>query len=783
MIQSYLKIAWRNLVRNRGFSLINILGLTIGMTCSILIFIWVKDELGYNKFHYNYREIYQVIAHRDFNNQVFTDESMVLPLAKALESSAPQVKNATVITHDYSAILEYRNSKLKKYGHTVSEHFFNVFSWKFLRGSASSLQDPSSMALTQSAARSLFGNADPINKIVRINNDRNATITAVLADPPSNSTLQFDFIVPFNYSDPSVQRSMNEWTSSSWQVFVQVVPGTNIGVLNKTIDKIKKSKQEDIYSTYFAFPMNKWRLYSDWKDGKNVGGMIEYVRLFSIIALVILLIACINFMNLSTARSEKRAKEVGIRKTLGSAKKQLVIQFFSESIILALIAFIFSIVAVLLLLPSFNLLVDKKLTLPATQGYFWIVAVIIILFTGIVAGSYPALFLSSFNPVKVLKGTFVGGKKAILPRRILVVGQFAISILLISATIIVYQQIQFIKNRQIGYNPDNLIMIPNSPDIAKNFAVIKQELLKTGIINSVTRTSAPITSIWWRDASPDYKGKPANAETIVTSMTTDVDFTKTMGIKMLEGTDFSGSPSDSTSMILNKAAVTAMSLTNPVGMKMRKGRKEFTVIGITDNVIMESPFKPVDPMVMYFNPRNSSTVSIRLKEQVAPRKALASLETVFKKYNPAFPFEYQFVDQEFGKKFLSEERISKITNIFAALAIFICCLGVAGLAAFTIQKRIREIGIRKVLGASFQQLLLLISTEFLRLVVIAFIIAVPLTWWIMDNWLQQYDFKVSISIWLFGIVGIVILLLTLFIVGLNTMRAVLSNPVKSLRTE
>ena len=783
MIQNYLKIAWRNLVRNRGFSLINILGLTIGMTCSILIFIWVKDELGYNKFHANYKELYQVMAHRDFNNQVFTDESMVLPLAKALESSAPQVKNATVITHDYSAILEYRNTKLKKYGHTVSEHFFNVFSWKFLRGSASSLQDPSSMALTQSAARSLFGNVDPINKIVRINNDRNATITAVLADPPSNSTLQFDFIVPFNYSDPSVQRSMNEWTSSSWQVFVQVVPGTGINVLNDNINKIKKSKQEDKYSTYFAFPMNKWRLYSDWKDGKNIGGMIEYVRLFSIIAIVILLIACINFMNLSTARSEKRAKEVGIRKTLGSAKKQLVIQFFSETIILALVAFMFSIVAVFLLLPSFNLLVDKKLNLPVTQIYFWIAAVIIIFFTGIVAGSYPALFLSSFNPVKVLKGTFAAGKKAILPRRILVVGQFAISILLISATIIVYQQIQFIKNRHIGYNPDNLIMMPNSPDIAKNFTVIKQELLKTGIISSVTRTSSPITSIWWRDASPDYKGKPENAETIVTSMTADVDFTKTMGIKIIEGTDFSGSPSDSTSMILNKAAVTAMSLKNPVGMQMRKGRKNFTVIGITDNVIMESPFKPVDPMVMYFNPKNSSTVSVRLKEKVTPQKALALLESVFKKYNPAFPFEYQFVDQEFGKKFLSEERISKITNIFAALAIFICCLGVAGLAAFTIQKRIREIGIRKVLGASFQQLLLLISTEFLRLVAIAFIIAVPLTWWFMDNWLEKFDFKVSISIWLFAVVGIIILLLTLFIVGLNTMRAVMANPVKSLRTE
>ena len=784
MINNYFKVAWRNLFRNKGFSITNIPGLTIGITSTIMIFLWVQDELAYDKFHKNYENVYQVIAHRDFNNQIFTDRNMVLPLAKSLQDVSPQIKNAVVTTHGQSHVLTYGEAKLKKQGYTVSEHFFDVFSWKFIKGSAATaIPDAYSLVLTQSSAKALFGKEDPMNKVVRIDNDYDAKVTAIIQDPPGNSSFQFDFINLFNYSGDYEKRNLTNWTNSSWSVYVQTVPGANTHALDKIVNDIKHQHDPgDKISTYFTFPMNKWRLYSDFKDGKNTGGMIEYVKLFSVIAVIILLIACVNFMNLSTARSEKRAKEVGVRKTMGSGKKQLIFQFFCESVTLALIAFVFSIAAVYLLLPSFNSLVDKNLSLNIAAPLFWYGALAIILFTGLVAGSYPALYLSSFNPVNVLKGTFIAGKKTVLPRRILVVGQFIISILLISATIIVYQQIQHVKHRDTGYNPDNLIMIPSSPDVRKNFSVIKQQLEKTGWVDAVTQTSSPITDVWWKSGAPQYEGKPATGDIIMTGIETDVDFSKAMGIKMLRGKDFSGTPSDSLAMLLNKAAVEAMGLKNPVGMQMKYGRT-FTVIGVTDNIVMESPYKPVDPMMVFFNPGSSNIVSLRLSKEAPLQQSLQSIEAIFKKHNPAYPFEYKFADQEFGKKFLTEDLISRITNIFAGLAIFICCIGLAGLASFTIQKRIREIGIRKVLGATVRQLLLLISKEFLKLVLIAFVIAVPLTWWLMNNWLEKYAYRIDISMWLFGAVGIIILLLTLLVVSLNTMKAAMGNPVKSLRTE
>ncbi len=785
MFKNYFKIAWRNLIRNKGFSVTNILGLTIGISCTIFIILWVQDELNYNKFHKNYDEIYKVMATRDFNNEIFTDENMVFPLAPAIQN-IPGVKYAAVTTGEEDHIITYGENKLKKKGYTVNSDFFKIFTWKFVEGNpANALPDAHSVVLTQSAAKALFGKEDPLNKIVKIDNNSNAKVTAVVQDVPGNSTFQFDYINRFNYDGDYEKQAMNEWVNSSWQVYIQAMPGANTASIEKQINDIKyqHDPNDRKISTYFAYPMKQWRLYSDFKNGKPAGGMIEYVRLFTIVALIILLIACVNFMNFSTARSEKRAKEVGVRKTLGSGKRQLVMQFYCEAMILSFIAFILSMVIVVLLLPAFNELVDKHLSLQFSEPVFWLGGLGIVLLTGIIAGSYPALYLSSFNPVKVLKGTFLPGKSASLPRHILVVGQFVISIMLISSTIIVYRQVQHIKSRHMGYDPNNLINIAASEDVTKNYDVIKQELLQTGKIASITRTLSPITEIWWKSPSPDWNGKPANTTMIFNGIGADKDFTKTLGIKMLQGRDFSGMPSDSANMLLNKAAVDAMGLKNPIGMQMRYGPKYYTVIGVMDNVIMESPFKPVQPLMVYYRPSTTANVSIRLNNNVRPHDALVAIQKIFMKYNPAEPFDYQFVDTEYGKKFITEELINKLTNIFAILAIFISCLGLAGLASFTIEKRIREIGVRKVLGASVGQLVLLISKDFLKLVLIAFALAVPLAWWFMHNWLQKYDYRVSIGLGMFIVAGIGIMLLTFLIVGLNTIKAAIANPVKSLRTE
>jgi putative ABC transport system permease protein len=786
MWTNYFKIAYRNLLRNMGFSLTNLLGLSIGCTCAIFIMLWVYDELTFDKFHKNYGEIYQVMAHRNYNDQIFTDQNMVFPLAPALQETLPEVKSAVTTSFSESHILSAEDQRFRRDGLTVSDGFFKVFSWEFLQGAPeTALPDASSIVLTESTAQALFGSEDPLHKTVKIDNSSELTVTGVIRDVPGNSTLRFEYIHAYNFADENLTRAMSNWVNSSWNVYLQVLPGTNEEILSKKISelKIQNTPGDKELTQYFAFPMEKWRLHSEFREGVNTGGMIQYVWLFSIIAVITLVIACVNFMNLSTARSERRAKEVGIRKTLGSDKKQLMLQFFFESMILTAVAFCISLLAVVLLMPYFNQLVGKTLVFDITSPVFWAISLSTVVFTGVVAGSYPALYLSSFNPISVLKGTILAGRKAALPRNLLVIGQFVVSILLISCTLIVYQQIQHIKNRDLGYDPNNLIMVASSEDLSRNFNVLKDELLKSGTVKAVTRTFSPITNIWWRSPSPEWDGKPTDMNLLMAGLYTDVDFSETVGAKMIEGSDFTGMPSDSSSMILNLAAVEAMGLENPIGMQMRYGPNTFTVTGVMDNIIMDSPFNPVDPMMVLFRPNATYSISLRLKDDASLQAGLASVEEIFKKYNPAVPFEYQFVDQEFGRKFLSEELVSRLITIFAGLAIFICCIGLAGLASYTIEKRFREIGIRKVLGASIPQVMLMIAKDFLKLVAIAFAIAVPLAYWRMEQWLGTYTYHIDISFWVFVGVGVVVMILSLGVVSVNTLRAAVANPVDSLRSE
>jgi ABC-type antimicrobial peptide transport system permease subunit len=750
----------------------------------MLILLWVQDELNWDKFHPDHQDIYQVMVNRDFNGEVNTDKSVPFPLAEELKRNFPQVKNATTDNYGSDIILKYNETIIKRRALNVSQEYNDVFQWKVVKGSAArALANPEDIILTASTARSLFGDADPLGKVVRVDNHSDYTVRAVVEDVPSNSSIQFNALLPFNPSSDFVKQASTDWVNCFSQTFIKLQPGTDVTALNKQISVLANSRGEKKNFVYFLHPMDKWRLYSDFKHGINTGGMISYVKLFTIIAIIILLIACVNFMNLSTAKSEKRAKEVGIRKTLGSERKQLLLQFYSESMIFSFIAFLLSVGAVFLLLPLFNSMINKQLHLDILDPLFILLAIMLIVVTGLVAGSYPALYLSSFNPVKVLKGTFLAGKNASIPRKVLVVLQFSISVLLISSTILVYQQIQHVKGRDLGYNPNNLISIPSSDDANKNAEVIRNELIQTGLVSAVTRTSSPVTDIWNYTPAPNWKGKPQNADLIMSAMRSDIDFGKTVGARMIQGRDFMNTPGDTSVMLLNKEAVSIMQLKDPIGMEMQYGNRKYTVVGITDNIVMTSPYAPVKPMMVLLDRRGSAFFLVRLKDGVQPQQALSQIETIFKKYNPQYPFDFSFVDQQFNQKFVTEDLIGKLTNLFAGLAIFICCLGLSGLTAFTIEKRFKEIGIRKVLGASIRQLLFLISKEFLYLVLLAALISIPVTWWILHNWLEGYEYRVTITIWLFAGSCAGVLLLTMVIVWLNSLRAALANPVNSLRSE
>ena len=785
MFRSYLKIAWRNIWKNTAFSVTNLLGLTIGMTCTILILLWVQDERGWDRFHSNHSNVYRLLVNRNFNGEITTDVASPYPTAEALKANFPEVKNAAVDDYGGDHVLKFNETIVKKRGYNTISGFLNMFQWKFVKGNAATaFSNPENIVITASMAKSLFGSEEPLGKVVKFDNQALKTVSAVVQDPPSNSSFQFSFLTSFNPSGDFEKQAATDWVNSFTETIVEVQPGTNIPGLNKKITAFMNSKTTGgAKFEFFLHPMDKWRLYSDFKNGVNTGGLISYVKLFTIIAIIILVIACVNFMNLSTAKSEKRAKEVGIRKTLGSERRQLIWQFYSESLIFALLSFLLSVLAVYTLLPLFNTLVEKQLSLNVFDPKFLAASLVMILLTGLIAGSYPALYLSSFNPVKVLKGTFLPGKNAALPRKVLVVLQFGISVLLISSTILVYQQIQHVKNRDLGYNPANLLQIPSSQDANKNAEIIKNELLQSGMVASITRTSSPITAIWNFTPAPDWKGKPQGTNLVMTAMRTDVAFAGTTRARITQGRDFTTAPVDSNAMLLNKSAVKIMQLADPVGMSMRYGNRDYTVVGVTDDVVMGSPYAPVMPMMMMLDKARGGFYVLRLRDGVKPQAALPKIESVFKQYNPEYPFEYTFVDQDFNRKFATEDLISKLSKIFAGLAIFMCCLGLSGLASFTIEKRFKEIGIRKVLGASVQQLLYLLSKEFLFLVLLAALISIPITWWLLNNWLQNYEYHINISIWLFVGSCFSVLFLTLLIVWLNGLRAALASPAKSLRTE
>ncbi len=796
MIKNYFKIAWRNMVKNKGYSAINIGGLAVGMAVAMLIAFWIYDELSYDKYHKNYDRISQVMQQQTFNGERWSGTAIPFPLQAALQSKyGNNFKYLVMSSWQGDQILSSGDKKMMIEGCYMGADVIRMFSLKMIEGTNDALKDPHSIVLSASTAKAIFGNEDPMHKLIKLGGKLDVKVTGVYEDLPHNTKFNsLHFIAPWDLlvsSEKWMQdaRDQNQWGNNSFQLFAQLTENADINKVNAAIANVKldqlPAEEKKFKSQVFLNPMADWHLRSNWENGVKTGGPIQYVWMFGIVGVFVLFLACINFMNLSTARSEKRAREVGIRKAVGSVRWQIIKQFFGESLLVVLFAFAASCMIVYLLLPWFNQVTSKKMIFPIGETFFWIMSIAFIFLTALLAGSYPAFYLSSFNPVKVLKGTFRVGRFAAVPRRILVVVQFTVSVALIIGTILVYRQMEHTKNRPLGYDNKGVVMINmSSPDFYGKYDQLRHELKEKGIVTEMAESSSPLTQIWSNNGGFSWQGKDPNLDADFSSIWVTQDFGKTVGWQFTQGRDFSRDFStDSTALVINEAAVKFMNLENPIGTVVENGTDKYTVIGVVKDMLMESPYDPIRQAFYFLNYERANWIILKLDPAKPVRTSLVSIEGVFKKMIPSAPFEYQFADEAYGEKFANEERISKLTAFFAILAILISCLGLFGLASFVAEQRRKEIGIRKVVGASVFNLWRLLSKEFILLVIISCCIAVPVAYYYMNEWLHNYKYRTDIKWYVFAMAIGGALLITLLTVSFQAIKAAVANPVKSLRTE
>ncbi|WP_020594716.1 ABC transporter permease [Spirosoma panaciterrae] len=786
MLTNYVKIAFRNLLRSKGFSAINIVGLSIGMASAILIILWIQHELSYDQFHEKKDRIYEAWNRSIFSNKLESWNTTPRVLAKTLTHDFPEIERTARVDWTQDMLFTVGDKRLVAKGNVVDSTFLSMFSFPLLRGNPTTvLNGANTLVVTEKLAQKLFGNADPMGRTVKLNNKDFFTITGVLKDLPTNTRFNFEYLLSWAYN----RQNGNDdeyWGNNSTQTYVELKPKATLASIEPKLKLLRKQyDKDDPKGEFFLYPMSRWRLYSSFTHGVENGGLIDFVKLFGLIAVFILLIACINFMNLSTARSEKRAKEVGIRKASGAQRGSLIAQFLGESILIAFLAGIAALGIVQASLPAFNTLTDKLLSVPYSQGYAWVFFMGFVLVAGLLAGSYPAFFLSSFKPVNVLKGHFRKVNALITPRKVLVVLQFTFAVMLIISTIIVREQIQYARDRNIGYAKDNLIYHSLTGDIGKNYELIKNELMDGQIAVSISKTSAPLTQGWSNSWGFQWAGKAKDDKTIIDRYVADDKLIKTTGLQLVQGRDFDLKqyPSDSTAMILNESAVKLMGFKKPIGQVVQDNGRDWHVVGVIKDFILQSPYFPTKPMAIEGSKGWLSIMHIKLNPANTTEQNLRKAEAIFKKYNPEYPFDYKFIDLEYARKFDNEQRIATLSGLFAGLTIIISCLGLIGLATFTAQQRTKEIGIRKVLGASILSVVALLSKDFVRLVVISILIASPIAWYAMDKWLADYEYKVQIQWWMFVLAGLLAVGIALLTVSFQSIKAALINPAKSLKTE
>ena len=793
MIKNYFKIAWRNLINSKGYSAINIGGLAVGMAVAMMIGLWIYDELSYDKYHKNYDSIVRVMQNQNFNGEIGTQFSVPAVLSQEIRNKyGSDFKYVLQSSWNSQHTLAYGQKKLLKSGSFIETGIADMLSLKIIKGTADGLKDPYSIMLSASVANAYFGNDNPIDKVLKLDNKADLKVTAVYEDLPYNTSFRdLAYIMTWELyliQNPWIKTMEQPWGSNFTQAFAQLAENADRAKVSAKIKHVKLNAvgadEKKFNAEIFLEPMKKWHLYADFKNGFNTGGRIQYVWMFGIVGLFVLLLACINFMNLSTARSEKRAKEVGVRKAIGSERSQLIAQFFTESFLVVIIAFILSLILVIIFVPFFNEIADKKLALPWFNAVFWLMGIGFTIFTGLIAGSYPALYLSSFQPVKVLKGTFRVGRFAAIPRKVLVVLQFSVSVILIIGTIIVHQQIQHAKNRPVGYDRKSLVSVGTHETIYAKYEALRNELKSSNVIVDMTQSTSPLTEVWNTNGGFNWEGKDPNLAVDFPNSGVTPEYGKVIGWQIKEGRDFSREfKTDTAAFILNESAIKFIGIKNPINKIIIWNDRPFKVIGIVKDMLTESVYKPIRAAMFHCTYEQGNIITLKINPTLAPSEAISKIETVFKKFDPSTAFEFKFIDDDFAKKFGDEERIGKLASVFALLAIFISCLGLFGLASFVAEQRTKEIGVRKVVGASVFNLWKLLSKDFLLLVIIACIIAVPLAWYGMHQWLLKYDYRTTISGWIFGLTIVGSLFITLLTVSFQALKAALMNPIKSLKSE
>jgi putative ABC transport system permease protein len=812
MLKNYFRGAFRNLTRNKFAGSINIGGLAIGMAVAILIGGWVYYHLSYNKSFPQHSRIASVLQNQTMSGNIVTWTSEARQLTPALQKDYPTLfKHVVTTTGANPTPIAYGESKLNMEGAYADPAIVDMLDLDMRRGDTNALSDESSIILSNSAAKNLFGNVDPLGKTLKVNNTQLLKVTGVYADLPENSDFaDYNFIIPFQYlvhSDSNIAKL--HWGNSWFNVFAQLNDNVDMAKASNAIKMVKARNAPGEAASkpeLFLQSMDRWHLHADFKNGVEAGGFIQYVRLFTIIGIIVLVLACINFMNLSTARSEKRAREVGIRKTLGSGRGQLLGQFFSESILTALLAFILAIGIAQLLLPLFSSIAGQKMTISYGQPMFWVAGLVFVVITGVLAGSYPALYLSAFRPVKVLKGSFKAGNTAAQNfvgaasprsflvrnlrfarlRRILVVVQFAASVILIIGSVVVFHQIQYVKDRSVGYDRNSLIEVSVQNDYTRqHFEALRTQLIQTGMVEDAAGSRISIVTNYATNMNYNWRGKdPSMTPEFGFNLVTP-QFGKVAGWQLVEGRDFSSDlATDKNAYVINEAAARYMGFKHPVGeVVLWNGERRLTIIGVVKDMITQSPFEPARQMLFSVDTSNAYLVNIRVKPQAGMTRALAAIQDVFKRFDAENPFKYTFADQQYAIKFADEERVGQLAGFFTILAIFISCLGLLGLSAFVAEQRTREVGIRKILGASVLSLWNLLSKEFIALVGLSLLIGVPLGYWIMRSWLNNFAYHADLSWWIFAVTAGCAIGITLVTVSFQTVRAALINPAKTLRSE